>query len=112
MSHSPWGHKELDTTERAQASVHTHTHTHTRLMHFPTLYFIIRKFFKCVGRFFLNAEMLIMYDFVGKKKQVINIYQFSSVAQLCLTLCDLMDCRLPYLSPTPGAYSNSCPSRQ
>ena len=38
--------------------------------------------------------------------------QFSSVAQSCLTLCDPMDCstaRLPCLSPTPGAYSNSCP---
>ena len=56
MSHSPRGHKELDTTERAQASVHTHTHTHTRLMHFPTLYFIIRKFFKCVGRFFFKCR--------------------------------------------------------
>ena len=41
--------------------------------------------------------------------------QFSSVAQSCLTLCDPMDCstaRLPCLSPTPGAYSNSCPLSQ
>ena len=42
--------------------------------------------------------------------------QFSSVAQLCLTLCDPMDCsnnfpvRFPCPSPTPRAYSNSCPS--
>ena len=38
----------------------------------------------------------------------------SSVAQSCLTLCDPMDCmqhtRLPCPSPTPGVYSNSCPS--
>ena len=29
--HSPWGHKEWDTTEhaRVRARVHTHTHTHT-----------------------------------------------------------------------------------
>ena len=26
-SYSPWGHKELDTTEHAHT--HTHTHTHT-----------------------------------------------------------------------------------
>ena len=25
--YSPWGHKELDTTERLR--IHTHTHTHT-----------------------------------------------------------------------------------
>ena len=37
--------------------------------------------------------------------------QFSSVAQLCPTLCDLMDCSTPGFShsPTPGACSNSCP---
>jgi len=41
--------------------------------------------------------------------------QFSSVTQSCLTLCNLMDCsmpRPPCPSPTPGAYSNSCPSSQ
>ena len=40
--------------------------------------------------------------------------QFNSVSQWCLTLCDSMDCSTPGLppcpSPTPGAYSNSCPS--
>ena len=44
-----------------------------------------------------------------------NEGQFSSVAQSCPTLCDPMDCsmpRPPYLSPTPGVYSNSCPSSQ
>ena len=35
--------------------------------------------------------------------------RFSSVAQSCL-LCDPMDCRPPCTSPTPRAYSNSCPS--
>ena len=38
--------------------------------------------------------------------------QFTSVAQSCLTICDPMDTRLPYPSPTPGACSNSCPSSQ
>ena len=41
--------------------------------------------------------------------------QFSSVAQSCPVLCNSMDCmqaKPPYLSPTPGAYSNSCPLSQ
>ena len=42
--------------------------------------------------------------------------QFSSVTQLCPTLCDPMDCmqhtRLPCPSLTPRAYSNPCPSNQ
>ena len=42
--------------------------------------------------------------------------RFRSVqfTQACLTLCDPMDCstRLPCSSPTPRAYSNSCPSTQ
>ena len=39
--------------------------------------------------------------------------QFNSVTQLCLTLCDPMDCSMPGFpcpSPTSGACSNSCPS--
>ena len=37
--------------------------------------------------------------------------QFISVAQACPTLCNPMDCNTPGLppSPTPGAYSSSCP---
>ena len=37
--------------------------------------------------------------------------EFSSVTQLCPTLCNPMDCSTPGLpcpSPTPGVYSNSC----
>ena len=39
--------------------------------------------------------------------------QFSSVSQLCLTLCNPLDCstrQLPCPSLTPRACSNSCPS--
>ena len=37
--------------------------------------------------------------------------QFSSVAQLCLTLCDPMNrSRPPCPSPSPGVHSNLCPS--
>ena len=42
--------------------------------------------------------------------------QFNSVAQLCPTLCDPMNCmqhtRPPCPSTAPGIYSNSCPSSQ
>ena len=38
-------------------------------------------------------------------------FQFSSVAQLCPTLCDSMNCSTPGL-PSPGVHSNSCPSSQ
>ena len=42
-----------------------------------------------------------------------TLVQFSSVAQLCSTLCNPMDrmqhTRLPCPLPTPGVYSNSCP---
>ena len=40
-------------------------------------------------------------------------FQFSSVTQSCLTLCDPMDCStpgLPVLSPALRTCSNSCPS--
>jgi len=49
------------------------------------------------------------------KKTTVKSFQFSSVTQLCLTLCDphgLQHTRLPYTSPTPGACLNSCPSSQ
>ena len=38
-----------------------------------------------------------------------RVAQFSSVMQSCPTLCDPMDTKPPCPSPTPGAYSNSCP---
>ena len=37
-------------------------------------------------------------------------FLFSSVAQLCLSLCNSMSCSMPPCpTPTPGAYPNSCP---
>ena len=39
-----------------------------------------------------------------------RVAQFSSVTQSCPTLCDPVDTRPPCPSPTPRAYSNSCPS--
>ena len=52
---------------------------------------------------------------VAKTKQTSArsaVMWWCSVAQSCLTLCDTTDCsmpRLPCPSPSPGAYSNSCP---
>ena len=49
------------------------------------------------------------------QNSAVIIYYFSSVAQLCLTLWDphgLQHTRPPCPSPTPWAYSNSCPSHQ
>ena len=40
----------------------------------------------------------------------ISISLVSSVAQLYPTVCDNVNARLPWPSPTPGACSNSCPS--
>ena len=46
-------------------------------------------------------------------RRVFSSVQFISVAQSCLALCDPMDCCSPgfsvHPSPTPRAYSNSCP---
>ena len=49
------------------------------------------------------------YRFI-KHSYSFSSVQFRSVTQLCPTLCDPMDCRLPCPSPAPGAYSDSCPS--
>ena len=47
------------------------------------------------------------------QQEYFSSVQFSPVTQLCPPLCDLMDCSTPgppCPSPTPGIYSNSCPS--
>ena len=36
LGYSPWGHKELDTTEHALTHTHTHTYTHTHTHPHPT----------------------------------------------------------------------------
>ena len=41
-----------------------------------------------------------------------KISHFSSVAPLCPTFCDPMDCRLPCPSPAIGVHSNPCPSHR
>ena len=51
----------------------------------------------------------------GKDQVIKCSLQFSSVAQLCPTLCkphESQHARPPCPSPAPGVYSNSCPLRQ
>ena len=36
LGYSPWGHKDLDTTEHALTYTYTHTHTHTHTHHNST----------------------------------------------------------------------------
>ena len=45
----------------------------------------------------------------GLQPGVFSSFQFISVTQLCLTPYGLQHIRLPCLSPTPRACSNSCP---
>ena len=47
-------------------------------------------------------------------RRILHSVQFSSVAQLCLTLQshELQHARPPCPSPTPGAYSNPCPLKR
>ena len=55
------------------------------------------------------------YIFFLMENKVEHVFQFSSVTQSCLTLCDPMYCstpRLPCPSTTPRVYSNSCPLSQ
>ena len=59
----------------------------------------------------LAAAAGFLIAFLPRSKRLRN-YQFSSVAQSCLTLCDLMDCDAiqpshPLLSPSPPAFNLS-----
>ena len=58
--------------------------------------------------FIMHSEM-----FIDSKVAEVPSIQFSSVAQLCLTLCNPTDCRMLGFPvrppPTPGVCSNSCP---
>ena len=67
--------------------------------------------------FSLSSFTLIKRLFSSSSLSAIRVVfylQFSSVAQSCLTLQahGLQHTRLPCPSPTPGAYSNSCPLRR
>ena len=57
----------------------------------------------------LNQGLLHCRFFPGELPRKPFISVISLVTQLCLTLHGLQHTRLPCLSPTPGACSNSCP---
>ena len=66
---------------------------------------------------FYSEELILTFLSIRKSSRLSLCFsvQLSSVTQLCPTLCNPMDCRtlrLPCPSPTPRAYSNSCPSHQ
>ena len=50
-------------------------------------------------------------DIPGSYSSLCRVYCCCSVAKLCPTLCDPMDCRMPgsHPLPSPGVCSNSCP---
>ena len=66
--------------------------------------------------FFKNPIMKEAIWVFSKKRKVFHryVHQFSSIALLCLILQlhGLQGARLPCPSPTPGAYTESCPSSQ
>ena len=57
-----------------------------------------------------NVYMLMAFS-VNSANRAGGQFQFSSVAQLCPTLCDPMNSTL-CPSPTPGVHPNSCPLSQ
>ena len=61
--------------------------------------------------FLYYCDLIVFFAFVTPRKPSV---QFSSVTQLCLTLCDPMNrtqhARRPCPSPTPGIHSDSRPS--
>ena len=59
----------------------------------------------------IHAFIYIWFIYVCYIYYVCYVYQFSSVAQSCPTL-RLQHARPPCPSPTPGVYSDSCPSSQ
>ena len=64
---------------------------------------------------FLMLKVICIYVYDMTERPSLSLFisvQFSSVAQLCPTLCDPMNHSTPGLptSPTPGVHSNSCPS--
>ena len=76
------------------------------MLNFKLLVEVI-KIMKEIIQHYYFLKMLLKYSNIS----TISL-QFSSVAQLCPTLCNPMDTRPPCPSPTPGVYSNSCPLGQ
>ena len=54
-----------------------------------------------------NSTSLLLFEYIH-----LSSVQFSSVAHLCPTLCDPMNCSTPCPSPTPRVHSDSRPLSQ
>ena len=70
---------------------------------------------KIYKRYFLSPLLISLYTPPSMKASRYHDMMFSSVAQLCPSLCDPMDCSTPGLPvhhQTPGVYSDSCPLSQ
>ena len=98
VGYSPWGRKELDTTERHHSLTITHD-LRCILSLFP-VYSILPLFFFLILKlntqqhwafcYSMNTICLIWDTFCWFCD--ISTFQFSSVTELCPTLCDPMDC--------------------
>ena len=86
-----------------------------------TLMCVLRVFcmiYTCGLHYFPSQSIYWLFNLLkglsqSKSFKIFDSVQFSSVAQSCLTLLqpyESQHTRLPYPSPTPGVYSNSCPS--
>ena len=84
----------------------------TWLRHQKPRYLIKQRLWVCLWEFFTLMYGKIHHNIV--KQLSFNSVQFRSVAQLCPTLRPhgLLHARPPCPSPTPRAYSNSCPLSQ
>ena len=82
----------------------------SNLVCFSSLSFIWLVGWSCIVVFSYLGLGLFLLCRLGSMKRVSPLFSFSClVAQLCLTLWDPMNTRLPCPPPTPRACSNSCP---
>ena len=67
---------------------------------------------RCIDWFLPTTDYPCDWERLNLSQFIICVFQICSVAQSCPALCDSMDCSVPdfWPSPTPGVYSNSCPS--
>ena len=92
----------------------------SHLPYSPNSYWLILRISKeTVSNVKTCIQTVIIFRNTNIHANIVTVYfiywkisvQFSSVAQLCLTLQphELQHVMLPCPSPTPGVYSNSCP---
>ena len=95
MSMSKLG--EMMDREGLRAAVHGVARSRTRLSDWTTTTKRVAKFtdIKNTGLIFFHPPVIIK-GYI-RKSDTVKLVQFSSVAQLCLTLCDPMDCSMPDL---------------